>query len=111
MKTVVLSIIALSMLLPSSAAADIASPVEYYDGGVSNSLEGIFSIERFLSGRTSILLWGGVGLASAVSQNAYEDYSAGLEAAVEIRYYATKGSKTGVFLGLYQGIGFMRFVI
>jgi len=96
------------VLNTSRLAADIATPTDYYDGGVSSTLEGIVSLEKSLSMRTSLMLWLGGGIAGALSPEVYENYSAGIEGALELRYYPMSEVREDIFISVYHGIGYMH---
>jgi hypothetical protein len=57
-------IIIVCVCLSNSSHADIIVPsrsLEYFNGGLSSSLELIYSIEKTLTKKKSVLLWGGGG--------------------------------------------------
>lgn len=97
----------LIIVIPTHALrADVGS-VSYYDGGISSSLELILSIEKSLSRRSSISLWGGGGVFVMVLPEFFEDYDAGVEGALEFRFYPKSEDMEGLFIGLYAGLGYM----
>ena len=106
------NIIAIIIIFIISSSANIEAdgiipPYENYRSGVSSSLEGIFSIEKAISKKTSILFWGGGGIVVVLTPNRTRDYSAGIEGALEFRYYPTNENNRASFVGLYQSIGYM----
>ena len=97
-----------SVVLASHASADIAAPPDFYNGGVSNSLEGIFSIEKLFSRRAAFLLWLGGGVAGEVETEFYDNHSTGVEGAVEFRVYLMSETAENAFIGVYCGVGCMH---
>jgi len=94
-------------MIPTIALHADVIEVSYYDGGISTSLEAILSIEKSLSKRTSISLWGGGGVVAMVLPEPFEDYNAGIEGTLEFRFYPKSEDMEGIFLGIYAGLGHM----
>ena len=90
--------------------ADIANPTEYYDGGVSASLEGILSLEYPFSAKTSLLVWVGGALVQSLSHHHRESLNPtyGIEGSLEFRFYPAGDNRTKLFVGLYAGIGYVK---
>ena len=96
-----------TILLPIAANADMVSPLQLISAGISNSLELLFSLEKYLSPLGSFMWWGGGGLITAVAPDPFDTVEAGFEWALEYRRYLKK-EWHGFFLGLYTGMGYMH---
>jgi hypothetical protein len=94
-------------MIPAIALHADVIEVTYYDGGISASLEGIVCIEKSLSKRTSMSLWGGGGAVVMLLPEFFKDYNAGIEGALEFRFYPQSQDMERIFFGLYAGIGHM----
>ena len=82
MKGIVVFAVCATVMLASQASAEIAAPTDYYNAGVSNSLEGILSLEKPLSAKSAFLLWLGGAIVGEVESEFYDNHSTGVEGAL-----------------------------
>jgi len=94
------------ILISYQTKADVIySP--YTEHGLALSLEGIGSYEIPFSKYNTINFWSGFGAVSAVGQLNHPAY--GCEISLELRQYFSSGKFSGLNLGLYSGLAFMRY--
>ncbi len=94
----------------NNSHADVIVPSkssEYFDGGLSSSLELIYSLEKTITERMSVLLWGGGGFIAMIAPEPFDEYNSGFEGAIEFRVYPNNENNKRYFLGLYYGIGYL----
>ena len=95
-----------AVLVPQSAWPDVLPPSTDAEWPtVALSLEAVGSLERPLSDRQSVSLWGGVG---SIWGSVEGDQSLGVELATEIRAYTRRNVHTGFNGGAYIGIGVLN---
>lgn len=94
------------LIISYQAKADVIySP--YTDLGIALSLEGIGSYEKPFSDFNTINFWGGFGVVSVIDKLNHPAF--GGEIAVELRQYFSRDSYSGLNIGLYSGLAFMRY--
>lgn len=94
----------------NGSKADVIAPSrssEYFDGGLSGSLELIYGMEKGLSKNMSVLLWGGGGFISMIAPELFNEYNSGFEGAIEFRVYPNNENINRYFFGLYYGLGYL----
>jgi len=79
----------------------------YTDYGIVLSFEGIGIFEKPFSKFNTINLWGGFGAVSVPSELNHPAF--GGEIAIELRQYFSRDKFSGLNLGLYSGLAFMRY--
>jgi hypothetical protein len=95
---------AFAVSMPLGARSDVLPPHGDETEWAALSLEGVASLERPLSSRKSISLWGGVGTVWA---SADAEQSWGGEIAAELRVYARDSHYIGPNCGAYLGVGLL----
>lgn len=101
-------IIILSILAAISvrALADVIYSRTEKSKGLVASLEAVASREKPFGGDKSVNIWAGFGLVSPANEMDRPSY--GIEAAVELRDYFSKGGMCGFNGGAYVGLALMR---
>jgi hypothetical protein len=92
------------LLAPAEALSDVLPPPEEHPGGLALSLEGVGSLEGWLSKQTSVSVWGGIGTVWGSPEGGG---SWGGEIAAEIRAYFRDEQFTGPNIGGYLGFGML----
>jgi hypothetical protein len=95
---------AIAAFMPLTARPDVLPPHGDDTEWAVLSLEGIVSLERPLSSRKSISLWGGIG---TVWVSADAERSWGGEMAAEFRLYGRDNHYYGPNCGAYLGVGLL----
>ena len=95
---------------PEVTYADVIIPSSSDDLGLSTSFEILLSLEKQISNRAGVLLWGGIGVITTCLPDPFEEANYGSEIAVEIRDYFARPALRGGFVGVYSGFGFMHHI-
>jgi hypothetical protein len=100
--------ILLFSLLPFLIHADVVSPYKYVSSGkISGSFELLLSLEKATGDKICLILWGGPGFSTILSNEPFQTIAVGAEAALEYRYYLSKEVYQKLFFGGYAGAGYM----